>query len=166
MKILETDRLALRWFDPSDAAFVLELFNDPAFLQFIGDKNVHSLSEAKDHIENRLAKSYADNGFGLNLVSLKDNHAPIGMCGLINRDELDDVDIGYAYLPDYCGKGYAFEAAAAVLAHGQDTLGIEKIVAITALDNIQSVKLLKKLGLSWQKIIKMNDDDPGTNYYC
>jgi ribosomal-protein-alanine N-acetyltransferase len=166
MIVLETERLTVRWFNQDDAAFVLKLLNDPAFLHFIGDKEVHDLAGARAHIENKLVRSYTDNGYGMNMVQLTEDHTPIGMCGLINRDELEYVDIGYAFLPEFCGRGYAYEAAKAVFNHGKNNLKIDPIVAITAMDNIQSANLLEKLGLKKQKTIKMNENDTGTYFYC
>lgn len=165
MKILETDRLELRWFNQDDAAFILKLVNDPAFLHYIGDKKVYDLDTACAYIKDRLMESYVVNGFGLNLVSLKESGILIGMCGLLNRKELEYVDIGYAFLPEYCGQGYAFEAASAMLEYGKTKRDIKKIVAITAIDNLRSARLLEKLGLKKRKTIKMNDTDSGTYYY-
>lgn len=158
MKVLDTDRLTLRWLKLDDAAFIMELVNDPAWIRFIGDRNVHSVEDARGYITKGPAAMYARNGFGLYRVERKDSGSPIGLCGLIKRDNLDDVDIGFAFLPRFCGAGYAREAAAAVLVHGQREFGLKRIVAITSVDNVRSIKLLEGIGLRFEKLIKLSSD--------
>ena len=155
MTIVETERLTLREFTADDAAFILELLNEPAFIQNIADRGVRTLDDARDYIENGPRASYARNGFGLWRVGLKESDEPVGMCGLIRRDVLEDVDIGYAILERHWGRGYAYEAAAAVLNYGHNVLNIKRIIAITAPDNIASSRLLEKLGLRFDKIINL-----------
>ena len=157
MKVIETDRLTLRWLDTDDAQFILELLNDPAFLRFIGDKGVRTLNDAKNYILNGPADMYARLGFGLYLTELKEGEVPIGICGLIKRDTLEDVDIGFAFLPDFRAKGYAHEAAAAVMAYGKEVLNLKRIVAITSPDNQASGKLLEKLGLRFEQMIRLSE---------
>ena len=149
--MIQTPRLLLRELTVEDAPFIVQLVNDPAWLQFIGDKGVHTLEDAEKYILNGPVKSYADNGFGLWLVELKEDHTPIGMCGLINRPTLEGIDIGFAYLPQYVGQGYALEAATATLHHAKHNLSLERILAITNPENIRSITLLKKLGLQTEK---------------
>jgi RimJ/RimL family protein N-acetyltransferase len=138
-----------------DAEFILGLLNEPSWLQFIGDKGVRTLEDARAYILKGPVDMYSRLGFGLYLVELKKSVLPIGMCGLIKRDILEDVDIGFAFLPAYWGKGYAYEAAAAVMAYGEKVLGLDRIVAITSLDNDRSAKLLEKLGLRFEKVLKL-----------
>ncbi len=159
MKVLETDRLMLRWLSTEDAAFILGLLNEPSWLQFIGDKGVRTLEDARNYILTGPGAMYARLGFGLYLVELKEGGAPIGMCGLIKRDFLDDVDVGYAFLPAYWGQGYAYEAASAVTAYGAEVLGLKRIVAITTLDNHRSARLLEKLGLRFERMVKFPGED-------
>lgn len=166
--ILETDRLALRQLSPdndNDAAFILELLNEPSWLRFIGDKNVHTLDDARNYIANGPAAMYARVGFGLYLTALKETGEPIGICGLIKRDGLEDVDIGFAFLPRHWSKGYAYEAAAATLAHGRDALGLKRIVAITSIDNHSSIKLLQKIGLQFEKTLTLPGDDEPLSFF-
>jgi RimJ/RimL family protein N-acetyltransferase len=144
--VLETDRLRLRHLEAGDAPFIVELLNDPDWLRYIGDRGVRNEEQAVAYIENGPARSYAEHGFGLYLTELKAGGAPIGLCGLIKRDFLAHVDLGFAFLPHFRGAGYAFEAAAGVLHHADTTLGLRRIVAITALDNERSAQLLQKLG--------------------
>jgi len=158
MTVLETQRLILRRFSPDDAKFILALLNEPSFLRYIGDKKVRNLEDARQYIQTGPVASYEKNGFGLYLVELKDSHTPIGMCGLIKRDELPDVDIGFAFLPDFWNKGYAFEAAGAVMKYGQEELKLPRIVAITSLDNEASIKLLERLGFKYERVVKLSED--------
>ena len=154
VNILQTPRLDLRQPVPADAPFILTLVNDPDWLRFIGDKNVHDLEDARGYIANGPTAMYARHGYSLLLVSLKDS-TPIGLCGLLKRDALEHADIGFAYLPAYRGQGYAREAAAATLAHGRDSLGLKRILAITSPDNEASGKLLEKIGLRLQGLHTM-----------
>lgn len=155
MNVLETDRLALRRLTPDDAPFILGLLNDPLFLQFVGDKGVRTLDGAREYIVNGPMASYAQHGFGLFHVALKDSGVPIGMCGLLKREVLEDVDVGFAYLPQFGGQGYATEAAAGTLHYGRTVLGLKRIVAITAPDNVDSQNVLKKIGLRYEKTLKL-----------
>jgi RimJ/RimL family protein N-acetyltransferase len=154
LKVLETDRLILRWLSPEDAEFILQLLNEPSWLKFIGDKGVRTLEDARSYILQGPLEMYSRLGFGLYLVVLKEEGLPIGMCGLIKRDSLKDVDIGFAFLPAYWGRGYAYEAASAVMAYGKD-LGLNRIVAITSPDNDSSARLLEKLGLRFEEMLKL-----------
>lgn len=155
MKILETERLELRRLTPDDAPFILELLNDPLFLRFVGDKGVRTLDGARDYIIGGPMASYAQHGFGLFHVSLKAGGTPIGMCGLLKREVLEDVDIGFAYLPRFSGQGYATEAARATLDYGRTVLGLRRIVAITAPDNAGSQSVLRKIGLRYAKTLRL-----------
>ncbi len=158
-KILETERLVLREFNVSDVEFILELLNTPAWLKFIGDKNVHSLKDAKRYLENGPITSYKTNGFGLWMVILKRSNKPIGMCGLVNRESLEDIDIGFALLPAYERKGYGYEIANATMIYSKNKLGIEKVVGITDAGNRHSISLLNKIGLYFEKEINITEND-------
>ncbi|HDR7782563.1 TPA: GNAT family N-acetyltransferase [Bacillus wiedmannii] len=159
MIVLETERLVIRWFDIKDAPFILELVNDPAWIQFIGDKRIKNLEDAKKYILNGPVDMYIKMGFGLYLVERKEDLTPLGMCGLIKRDSLEDVDIGFAFLEKFRSKGYGFESASAVIDYGVQKLGLKRIVAITTIDNINSGKLLEKVGLQFEKIISESGED-------
>ena len=153
MIIHETQRLIIRELDQGDALFIIELLNEPDWIRFIGDRSIHSTEDAMNYMENGPMKSYRINGFGLYLVKLKGDGPAIGICGLIKREELDDVDIGYAFLANYRGKGYAFEAAKAVLEYGKNGLKLKRILAITAKDNLRSIALLEKIGMKFEGMI-------------
>ena len=158
MKVVETDRLVLRWLDVDDAAFILELLNDPSFIRFIGDKGVRDLEAARNYILNGPVASYKQFGFGLYATELKESRLPIGICGILKRETLPHPDIGFAFLPAYWNKGYAYEGSAAVLEHARQHLGIDRVLAITTPDNEASAKLLVKLGLRFDRLIKLSPD--------
>ena len=157
--ILETERLTLKELSISDAEFILKLLNTPTWLKFIGDKNVHNIQDAEDYLTNGPIASYKENGFGLWLVSLKESGEPIGMCGLIKRDYLYYVDIGFALMPEYEGLGYGFEMARATMSYSRKILRIDKVVAITDENNEASIKLLNKIGLKFEKTVEAPQAD-------
>jgi RimJ/RimL family protein N-acetyltransferase len=154
-KVLETERLILRTQSAEDAELVLRLMNEPSFLRFIGDRGVRTLDDARSYILKGPVEMYERLGFGLYLTELKKDGVPIGICGLVKRDFLEDVDIGFAFLPEHWGQGYAYEAAAAVMEHAKGALGLKRIVAITNPDNQSSIRLLEKLGLRFERMIRV-----------
>jgi len=158
MKVLETDRLVLRRLTIDDAPFILELLNDAAFMRYIGDKGVRTLDDARNYIVNGPMASYEQFGFGLYATELKQPRVPIGICGVLKRDTLPDPDIGFAFLSDYRNQGYAFEAAAATMQHARETLGLDRVLAITTPDNEGSAKLLNKIGMRFDRLIKLTAD--------
>jgi RimJ/RimL family protein N-acetyltransferase len=164
--VLKTRRLVLRELAESDADFVLELLNDADFLRFIGDRGVRTPESARHYILNGPVASYSRHGFGLYLVELADTGRALGMCGLVKRETLADVDIGFAFLPAHRAQGYATEAAAAVLAHGRDNFGLRRIVAIVAPDNERSANVLVKIGLGYERMIKLSAEEPEIRLYA
>lgn len=157
MSVLETERLILRRLSENDAEFVLKLLNEPSFLRYIGDKGVRTLDDARQYILKGPIESYERRGFGLYLVELKGQQISIGICGLIKRDSLPDVDVGFAFLSEFWNRGYAFESASAVLAYAKDILKLDRIVAITDVDNAASGRVLEKLGMRFEKLIKLSE---------
>lgn len=151
--IVETEHLILRKLTLDDAAFILHLVNTPSWIQYIGDRGVRNLEDARTYVKNGPLKSYELNGFGLYLIVMKTAGTPIGMCGLIKRPSLKDVDIGFALLPEYMGRGLAFEAANAMMEYAKNTIQLSRIVAITDPENERSQKLLLKIGLQFEKVI-------------
>ena len=154
-----TERLRLRELTAADAPFILELLNDDDFHRYIGDRGVRTLADAEDYIQQGPAVSYARYGHGLYLVMRREDEAKLGICGLIKRDSLEDVDIGYAFLPAYRGQGYGIESARAALQDGRERLGIERVVAIVTPGNERSIGLLAKLGLSQGRLVKLGEDE-------
>jgi ribosomal-protein-alanine N-acetyltransferase len=148
--VLRTDRLVLRRLDDVDAAFLVELLNEPSFLRYIGDKNVRDDEGARRYLAEGPKASYARYGYGLLLVSTLEGEKA-GMCGLLKRDWLPDPDIGFAFLPRFWSRGYAYESAAAVIDHGRRTWGVGRVAAITSPDNEPSIGLLKKLGFRFER---------------
>ena len=159
MTVLETKRLILNQLSTEDAEFILELLNEPSFIRNIGDRGVRTMEGAHAYILNGPVASYAKNGFGLYLVKLKETAESIGMCGLIKRDSLEDVDIGYAFLPRFWSKGYAFESALAVKEYAKNVVGLSRIVGITDPDNEVSIHVLQKIGLQFEKMVRLSEDD-------
>jgi len=157
---IETERLVLRPLTAGDAGWILELLNDPAFLRYIGDKGVRARADACRYIETGPMASYERHGFGLLRVELKDGGEPIGMCGLLKRDYLPDVDIGFALLPAHRSKGYTLEAASAVLGCARDTLGLERVLAITSPDNVASIGLIERLGFRFERMARPAANEP------
>jgi RimJ/RimL family protein N-acetyltransferase len=160
MLVLETPRLILRRLTPDDAEFIFRLVNDPSWLRFIGDKNVHNLDDARRYLREGPLDMYQRYGFGMYRVEEREGGKPAGMCGLIKRDTLPDVDVGYAFLPEFRGKGYAYEAAAAVLTHGNRQFGLRRIVAITTPSNDASIKVLEKAGMKFERLLELTPGDP------
>ncbi len=158
MVVFETDRLLLRRLTVDDSPFILRLLNEPSFLEHIGDRGVRNLADAKQYILSGPVASYDTHGFGLFLVELKAGRTPIGICGLLKRDALDDVDIGFAFVPESWAKGYAFESAQATLAYAHDIHHLKRIVAITSPENVASVNLLVKLGFYFDRMVLMPSD--------
>jgi len=155
MTILETGRLRLRKLTVDDAEFILRLLNEASFIQSIGDKGGRTLEDARSYIVMGPIASYDKFGFGLWLVENRTDGVPMGMCGLLKRDTLEDVDIGYALVPEFWSKGFAMEAAAAVLSYGKSDFGMKRIVAIVSPQNDSSIRLLEKLGFAFERMVKL-----------
>jgi RimJ/RimL family protein N-acetyltransferase len=164
-EILKTERLVLRHLTEDDAAFILELLNSPGFIENIGDRGVRDLDGARKYVSEGPAESYRRNGFGLWLTALRETDEPVGICGLVKRDGLEDTDIGYAFLPAFWGRGYAVEAARAVLDHAREVIGLPKVVAITKPDNVGSIAVLEKIGLKFDKLIQLPAHGGESSYF-
>ena len=163
-EILRTERLRLRLADPGDAAFYLELVNDPAFIAHIGDRGLRTLDAAARAIEEGPVAMQGARGHSLYVVELLDGGVPVGLSGLVKRDALDDVDLGYAFLARHRARGYAFEAAQAVTSHAR-TLGIPRLAAITDPANAASIGLLLKLGMRFERLAVLTPGQPAVNVY-
>ena len=155
--VLETQRLNLRELTDADAEFIVAQLNDPAFIRNVTDRGVRTLAAARAYILAGPIESYRNHGFGLYLVELKSSRIPIGICGLLKRDTLDDVDIGYAFLPPYRSRGFALEAATATMAFAR-TLGLSRVVAVVSSHNADSIKLLYRLGFAYERQVRIADD--------
>jgi [ribosomal protein S5]-alanine N-acetyltransferase len=163
--VFETERLKVRWLKVSDQEFIFKLLNEPGWLKYIGDKGIRSLEDAKNYILTGPRKMYERFGFGLFMVELKESQLPVGLCGLIKRDGLEDVDIGYAFLAEHHSKGYAFESAKGTLEFARK-LGLDRIVAITTKDNASSYKLLERLGMTFEGYVTLPHDDEELKLYA
>ena len=166
MTRLHTARLTLRAFTPDDAAFVVELLNDPGWLRFIGDRKVRTIDDARAYLHNGAIAHATKHGFALGAVQRTSDGTLLGMCGLIRREGLDDVDLGYAFLPAYRGQGYAREAAAAWLACGFERFGLKRIVAITSVDNVASGKVLEAIGMRFERRLRVPGHNDDSNFYA
>ena len=158
MFILKTDRLRLRRLSSDDAEFVLRLLNEPSFIQNIGDRGVRTIEDARAYILKGPVASYEEFGFGLLLVEQKESGLPIGICGLLKRDVLEDVDIGYALLPEFWSRGYALESASAVMSYAREKLRAKRVLAVVNADNQSSIRLLEKMGFHYEKMVRLSED--------
>ena len=166
MFILETARLRLRELTTSDAEFMLALLNDPDFIRHVGDRGVRTLAAAREYIVKGPMQSYAHNGFGLYMVELSGTGEKLGICGLVKREGLADIDIGFGFLPQYRSNGYAIEAATAVMAQARDALRLERFVAITSQENERSANVLLKLGLKFERMITFPGEQKEIRLYA
>jgi [ribosomal protein S5]-alanine N-acetyltransferase len=163
--VLETRRLLLRQFTAGDAGFVLRLLNERSFIENIGDRGVRHLEQGERYLLTGPIESYRRHGHGLWLVALKDTLEPIGMCGLLKRDQLPDVDLGYAFLPEFWSRGYATESARAVLDWAADR-GIDRVLAIVSPANAASIRLLEKLGFAFERRASLSPGEPFVSLYA
>ena len=164
MRVLETSRLTLRHLCPADAVFVRQLLNEPSFIRYIGDRGVRTDEDARRYILQGPMASYERNGFGLYLVEVNEQGTPAGICGLLKRDSLEDVDLGFAFLPHFWRRGYAFEAASAVLADAAQR-GLTRVLAITSPDNVASIALLGKLGFEFNRMMRQGEEGTEINVF-
>ena len=158
-RTLITERLDLRWLDIGDAAFMLSIWNDPAFVRYVGDRGVRTVAEAEQSLAAGALKLYSDFGYGPYCVALRGDDASIGICGLFKREHLDAPDIGFAFLPAHCRNGYAYESASAVLSHTRDDLGLDRVTAIVSPENAASIGLIEKLGMQEERRMRMPGED-------
>lgn len=165
MSVLETERLTLREAKLDDAEFVLELLNEPSYIRFVADRGLRTVEDAAGYITEKFLPSYEQHGFGFYIVDLKVDGTSIGICGLAKREMMEHVDIGYSFLQRYWGQGYALEAARAMMNHARDVLGLQRVVAFTAIDNEASAKLLEKLGLRYEKTINLPGYEGGSKLF-
>ena len=156
--ILSTARLTLRPFTPADAPFILELLNQPSWIENIGDRGVRTEAAAVGYIENGPLASYHQHGFGLWCVERTKDRIPVGMCGILQRDYLDSPDIGFAYLERYQGQGFGTEAAEATIAYARETLHLDRMAAVVSPDNAASIRILRRLGMRYTEPILMPGD--------
>ena len=159
MTILKTQRLLLQEVQLTDAPFIFELLNTPTWLKYIGDRGIKNLADAEQYIQKSFRDSYKSNGFGLYKMVLKASKQPIGLCGLVNRPSLEDIDIGFALLPKFAKQGYAYEAANATMDYAWNQLNLTTIVAITSKENTNSQQLLEKIGLQLADVITLEGDE-------
>lgn len=163
--VIHTPRLLLRPFTVSDADFICSLLNTPGWLTFIGDRGIRCAADAVSYLENGPLAHYRKHGFGLMMVIRREDDFPLGMCGLIQRSELPHPDLGFAFLPQYEGAGYAFEAAQHIILEAPALYGLTELLAIVMPENKRSINLLQKLEFSWQGSIQMSQDAKPLHQY-
>ena len=163
--ILETPRLRLRTVTHDDAAFYMELVNDPSWIANIGQRNIHTLEAARAALDTGPTAQFREHGYSLYIIERRSDGAPVGMGGLVCRDSLPGPDIGYAIRPAFWGQGYAYEAMAAVVIHAQQVLRLPTLYGITSLQNQASIQLLNKLGLRFERFTRRQPDGKETNVY-
>jgi len=163
--MIETERLKLRKIVDEDAPFLLQLFNDPTFIENINDKGVKTIEQASQFIRETIFVSYTTHGYGPYLIQLKSSDEKIGTSGFYKRDQFEYPDIGYALLPHFTGKGYAFEATNAVLNYGYSALKLPIVYGITSVENKRSAHLLEKIGLQFKEIIEYGEEKEPTCFF-
>ena len=162
---LETERLTMRWLTLEDAELMLSVWNDPAFIQHVGDRGIRTIDEAHDTLANGAFKLYEYHGYGPYRVALASEDTAIGTCGLFRREGFDDPDIGYSILPEFCGRGYAYEAASSVLEYARSVLQLPRITAFVSPRNVASIGLAEKLGLRFERMARLAGEDEDVSLY-
>ena len=162
---IETERLSLRRLDLSDAPFIVSLLNQPSFLANIGDRGVRDETDALRYLREGPMAMYEKFGFGLWHVSRREDGVAMGMCGLLRRDTLPDVDVGYAFFPEFWGKGYAFEAAEATMRQAAGRFGLRRVIAIVSVGNETSIRVLEKLGMRFERMHSVRPEEPDVRLY-
>lgn len=163
--ILETERLRLQWFTLDDTPLMYAIWNDPAFVRFVGDRGIETLDKAESAMREGPLSLYARYGYGPFRVTRRADGADAGVCGLYRRDNLDEPDIGFAFLPEFRGMGFGYEASCAVLRHARKELQLETVTAIVSPQNTASIGLLEKLGMRYAKTLRMPDDEEDVSLY-
>jgi RimJ/RimL family protein N-acetyltransferase len=162
---LETERLSMRWLTLEDAGLMLAVWTDPAFVRHVGDRGIRTLEQAQETLLSGAFRLYEDHGYGPFRVALKAGDMPIGTCGLFRREGYDEPDIGWSVLPEFVRQGYAYEAARAVLEYAQSELGLTRILAFVAPENVPSIKLAEKIGLRFERLTRLVGEDEYVGLY-
>ena len=163
---IDTERLELCRLTLDDAGLMLAIWNDPAFIRFVGDRGIRTIDEARVALEEGAFRLYAEHGIGPYRMTLKSDGCAVGICGLFRRDGLADTDIGFSTLPQYCGRGYGFEAASAVVAHARVDARLNRLTALVSPQNIASVRLIEKLGMMFEKMVRIPGDTADVRLYA
>jgi len=155
---LQTERLQMRWVTPADAELMLRVWNDPAFIRHVGDRGVRTVDEALEAMETGAFRMYKDYGHGPYRVAIRNGDTAIGICGIFRREFLDDPDLGYSVLPEFCGQGYAFEASTAILEYARDVLSLRRVTAVISPHNEPSIRLIRKLHFEFERMQQWPDE--------
>jgi len=157
--LIRTERLRLRWITLDDADLLLAIWNDPDFIRYVGDRGIRTLDEARKTAKEKVLKHYEEHGYGPYRVSRLETDQAMGICSLLKRENLEHPDIGYGFLPGFCGQGFAIEAAQAVLTHARDDMELPYLSAIVSPENTRSTRLLEKLGMKAESSVRMPGED-------
>ena len=164
--LMKTDRLLLRRVTLDDADLMLAVWNDPAFVRYVGDRGIRTLEESVQALKDGAMRLFEEHGFGPYRVSLKADDSAIGICGIFSREGMNEPDIGFSVLPEYCKCGYAYEAATAVVSHARDDLKLPRLTAIVSPENTASVGLIEKLGLQFERMLRLPGEDRDISLYA
>lgn len=164
--VLQTEHLLLREMTLDDASFMYQLMNSKTWLDYIGDRGIFTVDDARQYIKEVPLKSYHDLGHGLMVIELKESGQPVGICGMVKREELESPDLGFAILPQFEGQGLVYEASVEVMNDARIRLGLKEIFAITTAENVRSITLLKKLGMNFKEKIKAHSGVWFDLYVC
>ena len=150
---ISTDRLHLHLLATGDYEFIIQLVNSKGWIKFIGDRNIHSKEESVAYI-NKIVDS---TNIYYWVVRIKEGNIPIGVIWFLKRDYLENFDIGFAFLPEFAGRGYAYEAAKEILSIVSTYPAYHTVLATTIPHNLRSIKLLIKLGLYFEKELEVGN---------
>lgn len=164
-KLYETQRLLIRPVNIEDGPFILELMNTPKWIQFIGDRHVKTVVEAKAYIIDKAFPQLEKYGHTNNVIIRREDNVKLGTCGLYHREDRKDPDIGFAFLPQFEGKGYAFEAAYRLIVAAKENYGLKELSAYTLEYNSTSRKLLERLGFALKGLGKIPNNDEDLLHY-
>jgi len=162
---LQTERLSLRRLTLDDAELMLAVWNDPAFIRHVGDRGIRTIDAARVALQEGALKLFSDYGYGPFRVALIADDTPVGVCGLFRREGLEEPDIGFSILPQHWRKGYAFEAASAVVRHAKTDIRLERLTAVVSTENAASVALIEKLGLQFERMQRLPGDNDDVAVY-
>lgn len=162
---LSTERLTLRRAEATDTAFIVELVNDPGWLEYIGDRGIHTTAAALTYIEDKLWAAEAQHGYAMGILTRRDSGQPVGAAGFLRRDFLPHPDIGYALLTAHAGQGYATEICHALMAQGRSQFGFSAVLGLTSAHNTRSLAVLRKIGLTYLRTEQLPGwSDPSVIY--
>jgi ribosomal-protein-alanine N-acetyltransferase len=164
--LIETERLTMRRITPHDADLMLAVWNDPAFVRYVGDRGIRTIEQAAKAIEEGAMRLFSEHGFGPYRMALKTDDTAVGICGIFAREGMDEPDLGFSVLPEFCKRGFAYESAVAVIRHARVDLKLPRLTAIVSPENAASVGLIEKLGLQFERMIRLPGENSDISLYA